>query len=540
MPEHRWPDPLRPPSSATFPAALRLLVSAITGVGLALAFNWFYFPLYAWVSIGVLLMMVLGTTPRVAFFCGYFHTFAFVLASVPWIAEVLAVHGGMSRLAGWGVLLLIAAVLGILTAVFTWTVHRISQRSILLACVAAPFVWVAMEFVRAHMPEISFPWNLLGYSAAANPAFLQSTTLTGIYGLSFLMMAFNSLLSWADAAKTISVQKRATIVGAASAVILIIAFLGPRFLPQSHPNHLARAVQPNFPEVDLYPPDWFEVHKLDLDELEELSLQPTPRRVPGFVLTNPGLSSADLIIWPEVPAPFSWEDNHFSKIASSLATRAGHPFLAGDVEWKQESLANGHTAQAPYNSAVLVDTQGQRIFTYDKRHLVPFGEYEPFPLIHRVVQSVSDEVGGFHKGSSASVGTLPGGYKFGVYICYEAIYPGEVREFAASGANLLINISNDGWFGKSAAAQQHLLMARVRAVENRRWVLRVTNSGLTASIDPYGRIDQRIPRDVRGAIDLPYDFRTDTTLYTRFGDWFAWMCVLVSVILLLQTFWKRK
>jgi len=499
----------------------------IAGAGLALAFNWFYFPLYAWVSIGVLLMMVFGTTPRVAFFCGYLHTVAFVLASVPWIAEVLAVHGGMSRLAGWGVLLLIAAVLGILTAVFTWTVHRISRRSILLACVAAPFVWVAMEFTRAHMPEISFPWNLLGYSAAANSAFLQSTTLTGIYGLSFLMMAFNSLLAWADAAKTVSVQKRATIVGASSAIILIIAFLGPRFLPQSHPSHLARAVQPNFPEVDSYPPDWFEVHKLDLDELEELSIQPTPH--------NP-----DLIIWPEVPAPFSWEDNHFSIIASSLATRAGHPFLAGDVEWKQESLANGHTGQAPYNSAVLVDTQGQRIFTYDKRHLVPFGEYEPFPLIHRVVQSVSDEVGGFHKGSTASVGKLPGGYKFGVYICYEAIYPGEVREFAANGANLLINISNDGWFGESAAAQQHLLMARVRAVENRRWVLRVTNSGLTAAIDPYGRIDQRIPRDVRGAIDLPYDFRTDITLYTRFGDWFAWMCVLVSVILLLQTFWKRK
>jgi apolipoprotein N-acyltransferase len=176
---------------------------------------------------------------------------------------------------------------------------------------------------------------------------------------------------------------------------------------------------------------------------------------------------------------------------------------------------------------------------YDKRHLVPFGEYEPFPLIHGVVQSVSSEVGGFHKGSVAAVGTFPNNYKFGVFICYEAIYPGEVREFAAKGANLFINISNDGWFGKSAAAEQHLRMARVRAVENRRWLLRVTNSGITAGIDPYGRIYETIPWNVRGAVDLPYNFRTDTTLYTRFGDWFAWMCVLISVILLLQTFWKR-
>jgi len=160
-------------------------------------------------------------------------------------------------------------------------------------------------------------------------------------------------------------------------------------------------------------------------------------------------------------------------------------------------------------------------------------------LIHRVVQSVSDEVGGFHKGNVAAIGTLPGDYKFGVFICYEAIFPGEIREFAAHGANLLINISNDGWFEKSAAAVQHLHMARVRAVENRRWVLRVTNSGITAAIDPYGKVYENIPRDVRGAVDLPYDFRTDTTLYTRFGDWFAWMCSLVSAILLLATFWKK-
>jgi apolipoprotein N-acyltransferase len=170
---------------------------------------------------------------------------------------------------------------------------------------------------------------------------------------------------------------------------------------------------------------------------------------------------------------------------------------------------------------------------------VPFGEYEPFPLIHRVVQSVSSEVGGFHKGTVARIGWLPSGFKFGVFICYEAIFPGEIREFAANGANLLINISNDGWFGKSAAASQHLHMARLRAVENRRWVLRVTNSGLTAAVDPYGRVYQPIPRDVRGAVDLPYDFRTDTTLYARFGDWFAWLCVLVSVILLANTFRKK-
>jgi apolipoprotein N-acyltransferase len=527
MAEDRWPDWLRPDAQKNYPAAFRLIVSALTGAGLALSFTWLYFPVYAWISIALLLMMLFGAKPRVAFFCGFLHMVAFVFTSIPWLAEVLAVHGGMSRLAGWGVLTLIAMTLALSTAAFAWIINRISVRSTAMACIAAPFVWVASEFLRARMPEISFPWNLLGYSAAANPVLLQLTSITGIYGLSFLLLAFNALLAWSDSARSINLIKRFTIIAVSLAVILAIMLIGGRFVPNPKVNHFARAVQPNFPEVDSYPPNWFETHKEDLDELDELSLDSSPHH-------------PDLIIWPEVPAPFSWQDNRFSKIASSLAIRAGHPFLAGVVEWKPQISASGHPGQAPYNSAVLVDPQGQKAFTYDKRHLVPFGEYEPFPLIHRVVQSVSDEVGGFHKGKLASVGPLPGGYKFGVYICYEAIYPGEVREFAANGANLFINISNDGWFGKSAAARQHLLNARVRAVENRRWVLRVTNSGLTAAIDPYGRMYETIPRDVRGAVDLPYDFRTDITIYMRFGDWFAWMCVLVSVILLLPTFWKIK
>jgi apolipoprotein N-acyltransferase len=526
MPPPHWLDWFRSDSQRNFPVAFRLIVSAITGAGLALSFTWFYFPVYAWISIGLLLMMVFGAKPKVAFSCGFLHAVAFVFASVPWIAEVLSVHGGMSLLSGWLVLLLIATVWGVLTGGFTWTVHRISQHSVARACLAAPFVWVTFEFARGHLPEISFPWNLLGYSASANHALLQMTSLTGIYGLSFLIATFNALLAWADAARTVSLTKRVGMIAASLAIILFVMFAGGHLVPEAKATHFARAVQPNFPETDSYPANWFALHKEDMDELDELSL-------------GPSLHSTDLIIWPEAPAPFSWQDNQFSKRASSLAIRAGHPFLAGVVEWKPETLPSGHAGQAPYNSAVLVDPQGQRVFVYDKQHLVPFGEYEPFPLIHRVVQSVSDEVGGFHKGTVPAVGTLPGNYKFGVYICYEAIFPGEVREFAANGANLLINISNDGWFGKSAAAEQHLRMARVRAVENRRWVLRVTNSGITAAIDPYGKIYETIPSDVRGAVDLPYDFRTDITFYTRFGDWFAWMCVLVSVILLLQTFWKK-
>jgi apolipoprotein N-acyltransferase len=528
MPARTWATFLRPHPGAATPTAFRPVFAALSGAALSLSYTGFYLSIYSWVCIGIFLIVVFGARPWVAFGCGFLHGFVFVITSVPWIATVLAVHGGLSTAGGWGVLLLIAGAWGILTGAFAWVVQRLSCRSVALACAGAPFVWVTFEFVRAHLPEIGFPWNLLGYPASANLALLQLTTVTGIYGLSFLVAAFNALLAWGDAATALAATRRLTILGAGVALILIVMLAGPRFVPVPQAKHYARAVQLNFPEVEAYPTDWFQTHTADLDDVEHLSLGSSGRE-------------PDFLVWPEAPAPFSFEDPQFAKHASMLAIRFHHPVLAGVIEWKplvNSSEANARHVLAPYNSAVLVDTQGQDVFTYDKIHLVPFGEYEPFPLIHRVVTSVSNEVGGFRKGTNYAVGHLPGGHTFSAFICYEAIFPGEIRRFAANGAELFVNISNDGWFGRSAAAEQHLRMARVRAVENRRWMLRVTNNGFTVSVDPYGRILSPLPPDVRAAADLPYDFRTDQTTYTRFGDWFAWLCVIVSVILLASTFRK--
>jgi apolipoprotein N-acyltransferase len=528
MPLRQWPSFLRPRANAETPISFRLVFGALSGAALSFSYTGFYLSIYSWVCVGILLIVLFGARPRIAFYCGALHGLFFCLTSVPWIATVLSVHGGLSTAGGWAVLFLIAVAWGILTGSFAWIVNRLAQRSVALACIGAPFVWVTFEFARAHLPEISFPWNLLGYPASANLALLQLTAITGIYGLSFLAAAFNALLAWFDAAATPSSARRLTILGAASALILAILFLGPRLVPQAQANHYARAVQLNFPEVENYPSNWFAGHVADLDEIEHLSLSPHGR-------------PTDLLIWPEAPAPFSMEDLQFARRASALAIEFRHPFIAGTIEWRpltDSSEAAGRHVLVPYNSAVMLDPQGRTVFTYDKIHLVPFGEYEPFPLIHRVVTSVSSEIGGFRKGSNYAVGHFPGGFTFSTFICYEAIYPGEIRRFAADGAELLINISNDGWFGRSAAAEQHLRMVRVRAVENRRWIVRVTNNGFTVSVDPYGRVFSPLPVDVRAAADLPYDFRTDLTIYTRFGDWFAWLCVLVSAILLASTFTK--
>lgn len=506
-----------------------MLIAAVSGAALSLSYTGLYLSIYSWICVGVLVIALFGARPWVAFACGYLHGICFVFTSVPWIGTVLAVHGGLSDAGGWGILFLIASVWGLANGAVTWAIHRLSLRSISLACIGTPFLWICLELFRTYLPEISFPWNLLGYPAASNLALVQITTVTGIYGLSFLVAAFNALLAWCDADVSRPPKQRLTALLAGTALVVAVMLVGPRFVPQAVANHAARAVQVNFPEADSYSSDWFEQHQSEMDEITRYSLAPS-RQHP------------DLLVWPEAPAPFSYQDPNFAQFASRLSIRFGNPFIVGVVEWKPEEVASGgtrHTAMEPYNSALMFDAQGRRDFSYDKIHLVPFGEYEPFPLIRHVVANVSSEVGGFRKGTTYSVGRFANGYTFSVFICYEAIYAGEIRRFADKGAQLFVNISNDGWFGHSAAAEQHLHMARVRAVENRRWLVRATNSGITASVDPYGRMYLSLPRDVRAATDLPYDFRTDKTIYTHYGDWFAWLCLLVSVILLVAA-WKPR
>src|SRR5438309_4622748 len=367
MPRGSWLSYLRVQAGAEIPAGLRLIVGAVSGAALSLSYTGLYLSIYSWLCIGILLFSLFGARARVALGCGFLHGLLFVLTSVPWIATVLAVHGGLSVAGGWGILLLIAVAWGILTGAFAWAVHRLSHQSIELACIGAPFIWVTFEFVRAHLPEISFPWNLLGYPAAGNAGLVQLTTITGIYGLSFLVAGFNALLAWTAAADAPTLKRRVAISAAVAAILIAAEILGLRMLPSSEAHHFARAVQLNFPESQAYPGDWFQLHAADLEELRRISLAPSAAR-------------SDLLVWPEAPAPFSFQDVQFARFASKLAIEFQHPFLAGAVEWKHpfdpsDKVPPGRLA--PYNSALLFDAKGQRVFVYDKVHLVPFGEYEP-------------------------------------------------------------------------------------------------------------------------------------------------------------------
>jgi len=241
------------------------------------------------------------------------------------------------------------------------------------------------------------------------------------------------------------------------------------------------------------------------------------------------LMTSNLVIWPESPAPFFSTDAKFRHWMTSLASDSGAYLIVGSLG---VNSGNDPRHSQIFNSAVLVTPEGEITARYDKIHLVPFGEYVPFKSLLVFAEKLTKEVSDFSRGSLRTVFDL-GEHKAGTFICYESIFPDEVRQFAQNGAELFVNISNDGWFGESGAPGQHLNMARMRAIENHRWLLRSTNTGITGSIDPFGRVVERAQRNVRTALRAPFAFTNVTTFYTRFGDWFAFACAIISITVLI-------
>ena len=492
---------------------VRLLLALASGVALALAYPSFNIPFLGWIAPALLIVAVLGEQPRFAFLLGLLQGWVYYGMSLPWLYTVLRQYGPLPVIEAAVLFGLVLVVTSVFRAAFGGAVAWIGKSSAPKACLAAPFLWVAMEFGLTHLPAIGFPWNLLGYVAARNLGLLQIASITGIFGLSLFVAAFNSLVAWTAVQCCAKGRASLKMMAGAAAALVLVSFLGPWFVPEARADHVAHLVQTNFPVALNYPSDWMQVHAGEMDQLEAISI--------GAAQKEPGL-----VVWPEVPAPFSLQDGNFHARAVRIARGAGHGFLVGVIDYKPD----GPGRIAASNSAALLGPDGALEFIYDKIHLVPYSEYIPLRKWLFFARDLTGIVGDFQPGSQYKVGRIEGG-PFGVFICYEAIFPNEVRRFTLAGAQVLINISDDGWFGGSGAPAQHLAMARVRAVENRRWMLRDTNDGMTVSVDPYGRIVARLAPKIRGELDAPYAFRSDLPLYARWGDWIAWLCVLVSLVL---------
>ena len=427
------------------------------------------------------------------FLQGWAGGFVFWFGVCYWIQFVLEVHGGMGRWGGWGTFVLFAALKGLHMAVFAALAGFVIDRWWAIPAIAA--LWTGLE--RTHGP-FGFAWLDLGNAGIDMPVLMRLAPITGVYGLSFVF----AMIACAIALVVIRRPRR----DLAWLLMLPLIYLLPvtAVVPATRQ---ALVVQPNVDsEVQWTRP------LLNDTELQ-LSLLSRTHNV-------------DLVIWPEMPVPLYLKDPAFLRYAEQIATSTQTYFLFAAI---------GRTRTgAPLNAAMMIDPLGHEMDEYDKIKLVPFGEFVPdvFSWVNRVTK----EAGDFAAGDRVVI--FPAGSEHvGAFICYESAFPDLVRQFARDGAEVFVNLSNDGYFGTSAAHEQHLSLVRMRAAENARWIVRATNDGITATIDPSGRITERLRPFRQLSATMHYGTSKDQTPYTRHGDWFAWSCLAIGILACILAFY---
>lgn len=518
------PEP--PPRRAAQLDPSAWLLAALSGVLHTLIFPAPNLTFLCWVALAPLLLALLRArrwegdwlpaTAGQGFLLGYVSGLIWAAGSCFWVYHTMHVYGGLSVPVAAGILVLfclaLAAFIGLFGALLCFAAaRRLGRRAVLLA----PALWVALELLRTYLAD--FPWDPLGNVLVDNIPLSRLATVTGVHGLSFEIMLVNTAFAAVFLAER---EKRRLLLVASVVAAVVLQAAGLVQPPKVPAPGTARLVQSDVPILPAS--GWTaEYYQRTLQELAALSV-PRPGELP------PNEPAPDVIVWPESPAPFFLTDKRFLEVVGQVARAASASVISGSLGMVRENDPNSPL----YNSAVLIAPSGRMMDRYDKIHLVPFGEYIPFQSLLSFAHKLTREVGDFAPGSERKVLDL-GASKVSVLICYESVFPNEVRQFAARGAQWFVNISNDGWFGETGAPEQHLRMARMRAVENHRWLLLATNTGITASVDPYGRVVARAPRNLRTVLDAPYGVATGTTFYTRHGDWFAYACAIISVVVLL-------
>ncbi len=508
------------------------IFACLSGVLQVLIFPNFSIYLLGWIALAPLIYAILKcreqdvtvvlaegglflapATPWQGFLLGYVSGIIWYLGSCYWVYHVMHLYGGLNPVTSAVLLLMFALYLGLYHGLFGFLLAVIAARRngfSLRALVFTPFVWVAVELARTYIT--GFPWDLLGTTQIDNIPLARVATVTGVYGISFEI----ALVNTAVAAAFLVPYARRKVMLTAALVAAIVLHAGKLEKPGALPTeHGATLVQVNIPILQT---DWsLDYFQQTLRSLQALSVRPQSEK-PG----TPGL-----IIWPESPAPFWVTDLHLRSTLANIARATDSYIIAGSIGIEHTGEPNRRPEI--YNSAAVIAPNGAWTGRYDKIHLVPFGEYVPFQTLIGFAHALTREVGTFARGNQRVPLTL-GSMKIGTFICYESIFPDEVRHFAKNGGEVFVNISNDSWFGDTGAPRQHLNMARMRAVENNRWLLRDTNSGITAIIDPYGRITAEAPRNERVALQGSFALEESTTFYTRHGDWFPILCAIITVL----------
>jgi len=509
---------------------------------------------FCWIALLPLLWALLGNTktgnpltPRQGAALGYLCGFLWYMGNCYWIYQTMYLYGVLAKPIAAGILILFSLYLGLYHALFGTLIaafHRRFGRNAALLLV--PFVWVAVELARARITGL--PWDLLGIAQVDNPLLTRIAPITGAYGVSFIIAAVNAL--WLVRIRVREHRFTRPSLSIAGVIIIVLYVVGLSRIANPKPSpttDTATLVQENL-EVGAAATGPQPSTQQFLESFSYLSRYPSPQfllgipELPGtpsvyLIRRQPSaeVSSAatptpsDLIVWPESPAPFSDNDPQFRAAMSSLGRTTQTPIIVGNIGFEPNTTSpSGYT---PYNRASFISPDGVFAGHYDKMHLVPFGEYVPYKELFFFAKSLLNEAGTFEPGTQRTV-FKTGGHIYGVFICYESIFADEIRQLTQQGADVLINISNDGWYGDTSAPWQHLNMVRMRAIENHRWILRSTNTGITAAINPYGRVTAAAPRHQRTSIRVHFGYEHDLTFYVAHGDLFAYACAFVTALCL--------
>ena len=496
--------------------------AVVSGILVVLSFPLFdYYPL-AWVAFVPLLLSLWGKDPKKAFVAGYVFGLVYFVGTLYWIYYSINHYGGFSFPASLSLVVVLCLYLSLYPAIFSFLFIKMIRKTELPALLIAPVLWVVLEFVRSYALT-GFPWSSIGYSQYRFLHMIQVADITGIYGISFLVLAVNGAL-----ADLFLLRKRTTemplfpisytVVGLSVLVVVIIASLGYGHWRLNQERN-GKLINISLAQGDIeQDKKWEPTYQNEVLETY-FSLS---RKAAG--------PSVQMIVWPETALPFIFD---FDKANTERLIRfeqgLGSDLLFGTILVKEQSRSKTLLS----NSAVLLDREGKNIYEYDKIHLVPFGEYVPLRSVLFFVDKLVTGIGDYVPGRQYVRADTEFG-SFATLICYEIIFPGLVRKFYTTGGDFIVNITNDAWFGSTSAPYQHFSMAVFRAIENRKPVVRCANTGISGFIDSNGKILSETPIFKR--LVLPGTVKTDGTLsfYTKYGDLFSYLCIVLSIVLSLN------
>jgi apolipoprotein N-acyltransferase len=505
--------------------ATRAALAVASGLAMGLAFPKFDSGLLAWVALVPLFYVIEGESMRRVFGWAYLQGFSSYVVQLYWIPIPLHDFADVRMRYAIFPMLALAGIVAVNIAVAIWAGEFVARRTRIPAVVTMPVAWAAVEWFRTYVPA-AFPWNLLGYTAYHNLELIQFAEFTGVYGVSALIVFFNAVVYVVIFRRGGYRLQTISLSTLTAMMIVLVAFGAWRInnlknVPSTGTFKVAM-VQGNIPQSLKWDPKFLpDSYGIYQEETADAAKR-----------------GVDLVVWPEAAAVFLFQpdDQYPAELASDAEYRTRLLTLAKNqrvpILFGAPALARADGRVGFYNRAYLVSANGQGEVDahYDKIELVPFGEYVPArAILGFFVNKIVNGMGDLIPGSEQTLFELKGA-KLGILICYESIFPDLTRREVNEGADVLVNITNDAWYGESSAPYQVLAMAALRSVETKVPMVRVANTGFTALIEPSGRITNRTPLFKRGNTIVDVSWRPVRTLYTIVGDLFAEICFVLTVI----------